>query len=187
MTTSWSKGRKYLVKMLGALETAGAGVLELAFTREVGPVVLLVEASPVTEALAEAADGAANSMGLDVALRLTFTKGSSDFTSQLKQLKNREIGLLVIFSLQLDDIATLVAQVRASNINPGMMSCLPLMECFPISWPSSARTPTTCTTAAPGIRISPMQAHRNSSKRIAKLTVARQRSSQRLPTLPAKS
>jgi hypothetical protein len=92
----------------------------------------------------------------------------NEWTCRLSSSVSRDppTGLLAIISLQLDDIATLIVQVRASNINPsdddlpyGMLSdfLVKLGEDADYMYNGSPWDPNL-----------PMQAHRNSSKRIAK-------------------
>jgi branched-chain amino acid transport system substrate-binding protein len=121
----WEKGRKYLIMVLAPVDSAAIGALDLAARNGLKKVAIINQDALLPNAVAKTTSELAKSKGLDVVSFDTYTTGTSDFSSLLRKVQKSAPDLLVTAAVRIDDLVTIVRQMKAINFDTKMVSSLP--------------------------------------------------------------
>src|SRR5262245_1534059 len=121
----WEKGRQNLIMVLAPIDSASLGLLDIAAHRGLKKVAILSQDALLPKAVAKGAHDLARSKGLDVVFSETYATGTTDFAALLARVKNTAPDALVAASVRLDDLVTIIRQMRQVDLNVKMTSGLP--------------------------------------------------------------
>jgi branched-chain amino acid transport system substrate-binding protein len=121
----WEKGRKYLIMVLAPVDSAAIGALDLAASNGLKKVAIINQDALLPNAVAKTTNELARSKGLDVVSFETYPTGTSDFSALLSKVQKSAPDLLVTAAVRIDDLVTIVRQMKAMNFDTRMLSSLP--------------------------------------------------------------
>ena len=121
----WQKGRRYLIMVLAPVDTAAAGMLDIAAHNGLRSVAIINQDALLPNAVAKATGEIAKSKGLEVVLFETYPNGTADFSGILNKIKAAAPDVLVAASVRLDDLVTITRQMKELGIDTKMSSSLP--------------------------------------------------------------
>src|SRR6478672_12859014 len=113
----WEKGRKYLIMVLAPVDSAASGALDLAARNGLKKVAIINQDALLPKAVAKTTNELAKSKGLDVVVFETYPTGMSDFSGLVKKVQEASPDLLVTAAVRLDDLVTIIRQMRAMNFD----------------------------------------------------------------------
>ena len=121
----WEKGRRYLFMVLAPIDSAAAGVVDLAARNGLRTVAILNQDALLPKAVASGTSQVAKKQGLEVVSSETYPDGTTDFSATLKRLKAVNPDVLVAASARLDDLVAVTRQMKEVDFNVKMLSSLP--------------------------------------------------------------
>ena len=121
----WQKGRQYLIMVLAPIDSAAAGVLEIAAHNGLRSVAIINQDALLPKAVAKGTYEIARSKGLEVVFFETYPDGTADFSGILKKIEAAKPDVLVTASVRLDDLVTITRQMRELGLDAKMSSSLP--------------------------------------------------------------
>jgi len=121
----WEKGRRYLFMVLAPIDSAAAGVVDLAARNGLRTVAILNQDALLPKAVASGTSQVAKKQGLEVVSSETYPDGTTDFSATLKRLKAVNPDVLVAASARLDDLLAVTRQMKEVDFNVKMLSSLP--------------------------------------------------------------
>ena len=121
----WQKGRRFLVMVLAPVDTAAAGILDIAARNGLKSVAIINQDALLPKAIAKGITEIAKSKGLEVVLLETYPDSTADFSGILHKIKAATPDVLAAASVRLDDLVTIVHQMKELGLDTKMSSSLP--------------------------------------------------------------
>jgi len=121
----WQKGRRYLVMVLAPIDSAAAGVLDIAARNGLRSVAIINQDALLPKAVAKGTSEIAKSKGLEVVLFETYPDGTADFSGILNKIKAATPDVLMAASVRLDDLVTITRQMKELGLDAKISSSMP--------------------------------------------------------------
>ncbi len=124
-TSTWEKGRRYLVMLISPSEGISEGVVDLAAGNGLKTLAVINQDGPVAKAQAKGTSELAKRKGLELVFSETYPNGTDDFSGILNKVKAAEPDLLVAASVRVEDLAAITQQMKELGLNVRMLSSIP--------------------------------------------------------------
>jgi branched-chain amino acid transport system substrate-binding protein len=124
-TAIWEKGRRYLIMVLAPVDSAAAGVLELAARNGLRTVAIVHQDALLPKAVAKGAGEAARQQGMTVVVSEAYRTGTADFSALVGSVKAARPDVLVAASIRLDDLVALTRRLKELDVDSKMATSLP--------------------------------------------------------------
>lgn len=121
----WAKGYHWLFKITCPLENAGAGILALAAQQGLKRVAFVHQDAMAPRAIAASAGAAISQSGLQSVYLKSYPDGTMDFSAVLNEIADTKPEVFIAAAVNLEELVNLTRQLRASDINPAIVACLP--------------------------------------------------------------
>jgi branched-chain amino acid transport system substrate-binding protein len=121
----WQKGRRYLIMVLAPIDSAAAGVLDIAARNGLKKLAIINQDALLPKAVAAGTNEMAKREGFEVVFSDTYPNGMSDFSGILSKMKAANPDVLVAASVRLDDLVAVTRGMKQPGLDTKMLSALP--------------------------------------------------------------